>query len=119
MAPLVALFLACLAAAPARAELQPAAVWARTAIPDCLVDVQTLPDPTKPVMHVHITPRDPSVEHVIERTSSPKDPFVEIARIPPGKTSLVDRRIEPTVAYVYRAVAVRGTQKSLPSPGVE
>jgi hypothetical protein len=113
------LLLACLAAVPARASLEPAAVWARTAIPDCLVDVQTVPDPAHPVMHVHVTPRDPLVEHAIERTSSPCEPFVEISRIPAGQTSIVDRRIEPTVAYQYRAVAIRGTQRSLPSPSIE
>lgn len=132
MARLVALVLACASlAAPLRAELAPASVWARGAIPDCLVDVQTRPapgssreaiagpDPRKPVINITFTPRDLTVPHAIERSESLTDPWVEIALAPPGQTAIVDRRIDTSRTYYYRVVAVRGAARSVPSPSVE
>lgn len=97
----------------------PRANWYRSAIPDVAVHLDTEHDPEHPGVIISVTARDLAAGHAIERAGSAAGPWVEIGAIPRGQTETTDRRIERNQRYYYRVVAMRGTQRSLPSSTVD
>lgn len=93
--------------------------WYRASIPDVAVHLDTEQDRERPGVIITFTARDLSAGHAIERAEAASGPWVEIGLLPRGQSDTVDRRVERTRRYYYRVVAMRGTQRSLPSAVVE
>lgn len=97
----------------------PRANWYRSAIPDVAVHLETEHDPEHPGVIISVTARDHTAGHAIERAESAAGPWIEIGAVPRGQAETIDRRIERSQRYYYRVVAMRGTQRSLPSAVVD
>lgn len=97
----------------------PRANWYRSAIPDVRVHLETDQDRDRPGVIIGFTARDLSAGHAIERAEAPAGPWSEIGALPCGQFETVDRRLERERRYYYRVVAMRGTQRSLPSAVVD